>query len=115
MSRRQYGTRFTAGCGHSWRRRYPKWHVHSLADVDTDCPFVVDKATGERCNALLFIPAEQFEGLDPCVYPVEVHAPLFHKYLHQQDESCPEDGAGTGFVEFGLDGDMYVMHGRRLS
>jgi hypothetical protein len=112
MSRRQYGTRFTTGCGHSWRWRYPKWTVGVMRGATTDCPYVVDKATGEQCEALLIIPSEQFEGMHLDRYPAEVHMPLFHKYLHQQDESWPEDGAGTGYVEFGLDGDEYVMRGK---
>ena len=34
---KQYGTRFTTGCGHSWRRRYPKWKTGILAGATTDC------------------------------------------------------------------------------
>lgn len=91
MRKRLYGTRFTTGCGHSWRRRYP-WHtIRTLGGCTTDC---------NVCGELLIIPREQFEGQDPDAYPFNVHAPLFHKYLNQQDPRWPADGAGTGFVEF---------------
>lgn len=104
MSRHPYGTRFTAGCGHSWRRRYPKWTVGDLRGSTTDCPFVIDKVTDERCDAYLIIPFEQFDGMDRTGFPAEVNMPLFHKYLHEQDERWPADGAGTYSVEFGPDG-----------
>lgn len=95
MSRRPYGTRFTTGCGHSWRRRYPKWPVRILKYASTDC---------RVCDALLIIPAEQFEGQDPDSFPANVHMPLFHRYLHEQDERWPADGRGTGCVEFDAGG-----------
>lgn len=88
---KQYGTRFTTGCGHSWRRRYPKWKTGILAGATTDC---------RECGELLMIPAEQFEGQDPDSYPYNVHMPLFHLYLHQQDPRWPADGGGTGYAEF---------------
>jgi hypothetical protein len=97
MRRRLYGTRFTTGCGHSWRRRYP-WHTRwTLGGATTDCAV---------CGELLIIPAEQFEDLDLDLdldldaYPFEVHMPLFHLYLNRQDPRWPADGAGTGFAEF---------------
>lgn len=86
-----YGTRFTTGCGHSWRRRYPKWTAGILGGATTDC---------RVCDELLIIPAEQFEGQDPDSYPLNVHMPLFHLYLHEQDPRWPADGAGTGYAEF---------------
>lgn len=91
MSRRQYGTRFITGCGHSWRKRYPKWTVGDLRGVVTDC---------RVCDAYLIIPFEQFDGMDRSVFPVEVHMPMFHKYMNEQDERWPVDGVGTGYVEF---------------
>jgi hypothetical protein len=102
MSRRQYGTRFTTGCGHSWRRRYSTLTVDILAGCTTNCP---------QCGEMLIIPAGQFK-IGHLGVPRDVHMPKFHKYLHQQDPAWPEDGAGTGYVEFDLDGDEYVMHGK---
>jgi hypothetical protein len=96
MTKRLYGTRFTTGCGHSWHRPYPKWTARDLGHVTTDC--VV-------CGELLIIPAEQFEGCDLDQFPINVHAPLFHKYLNQQDSRWPTDGAGTGYVEFTAEGE----------
>jgi hypothetical protein len=75
-----------------------------------DCPGA-DTVTGDRCGMLLVIPREQFEGMSVATVPAEVHAPLFHTYMNQQDPSWPKGGAGTGCVEFDLDGDEYVMHG----
>lgn len=95
MRKQLYGTRFTSGCGHSWYRRYPKWTIKDLAGVTTDCPFVIDKETGERCGELLIIPAGQFLGRDLSRFPLNVHAPMFHKYMHQEDSNWPADGAGT--------------------
>ena len=86
-----YGTRFTTGCGHSWRRRYPWWTVGDLRGATTDC---------KVCDALLIIPFEQFEGVDPDVFPFTVHMPLFHVYLNAQDPGWPINGAGTRYVEF---------------
>jgi hypothetical protein len=94
MSRKLYGTRFTTGCGHSWRKRYPKWTVRDLSHASTDC---------KVCGELLMIPGEQFEGTDPNAYPFAVHMPLFHAYLHAQDPDWPADGRGTGYVEFPTD------------
>lgn len=102
MSRRPYGTRWTTGCGHSWRNRHNGWRVIILTGATMDCPHV-DKVTKERCNELLIIPREQFAGMELFTIPVEVHAPLFHKYLNQQDPSWPADGAGTGYVEFDVE------------
>jgi hypothetical protein len=94
MSRRLYGTRFTTGRGHSWRKRRPKWTARFLRHATTDC---------KVCDELLIIPGEQFEGMDLDCFPAEVHMPLFHKYMHGQDERWPEDGSGTGYVEFEAD------------
>ena len=91
MRKRLYGTRFTTGCGHSWRRRYP-WHTaRTLSHASTDCAV---------CGELLMIPGEQFEGQNLDAFPVNVHMPLFHVYLNQQDPRWPADGAGTGSIEF---------------
>jgi hypothetical protein len=94
MSRRLYGTRFTTGCGHSWRRRYFRLTVATIAGCTTDCP---------QCDALLIIPAGQFLGQRLDGPPSQVHAPLFHKYLSQQDPGWPADGQGTGYAEFSAD------------
>lgn len=91
MKRTLIGTRFTTGCGHSWKRPRPWWTRQDLGGATTDC--VV-------CDELLIIPREQFEGQDPTGFPAEVHAPLFHKHLNQQDPRWPADGKGTGYVEF---------------
>lgn len=91
-----YGTRFTTGCGHSWRRRYPWLTATVLAGCTTDCP---------QCGALLIIPGGQFLGMDPDGFPAEVHMPLLHKYLNQQDSRWPADGADTGYVEFAITDD----------
>lgn len=91
MSRKLYGTRFTTGCGHSWRRRFPVWTVGVLRGSTTDC---------RKCDALLIIPFDQFVSMDRGSYPFNVHMPLFHKYLHEQDSQWPVDGRGTGYVEF---------------
>lgn len=91
MSRKQYGTRFTTGCGHSWRRRYPKWTVGDLAGSTTDCA---------QCGELLIIPAGQFARQRFDAFPAEVHMPLFHTYMNRQDPRWPADGAGTGYTEF---------------
>lgn len=103
MNRRPYGTRFTTGCGHSWRRRYPKWTIAVLAGATTDCSYVIDKTTGEHCDELLIIPALQFWGKDPGNYPAEVHMPLFHRYMNNQDPQWPADGAGTYSVSFAVE------------
>lgn len=91
MNRKLYGTRFTTGCGHNWRRRYPKWNRGELAHATIDCTV---------CGELLMIPAEQFEGLNPNLFPFHVHLPLFHVYMNAQDSGWPKDGRGTGYVEF---------------
>jgi hypothetical protein len=103
MSSRPYGTRWTTGCGHSWRWRHTVLTVGDIRGATMDCPVIVDKKTGEQCPAYLIIPYEQFEGVDRSIIPPAVHAPLFHKYLHQQDASWPADGAGTGYVEFAVE------------
>lgn len=92
---KKYGTRFTTGCGHSWRRRYPKWTIGDLTGATTDC---------KECGELLIIPYEQFEGRNPDLYPFNVHMPLFHVYMHGQDSRWPKDGRGTGYVVFDIDG-----------
>jgi hypothetical protein len=91
MTHRLYGTRFTTGCGHSWRRRYPKWTVRDLRNATTDC--VV-------CGELLIIPRDQFGEMLPDLFPFRVHMPLFHQWMNQQDSRWPADGRGTGYVEF---------------
>lgn len=91
MSRHPYGTRFTTGCGHSWRRRYPRHTVGVLAGCTADCV---------RCGALLIIPGRQFLGMRLDIFPADVHMPLFHRYMNQQDPRWPADGAGTGYMEF---------------
>ena len=91
MRRKLYGTRFTTGCGHNWRRRWPKWTVRQLSDASTDC---------NVCGGLLFIRGEQFEGMEPNAFPFAVHAVLFHVYMNEQDSRWPVDGKGTGHVEF---------------
>ena len=94
MNRRLYGTRFTTGCGHSWRRRRPRWTVADLAGATTDCV---------QCGEELIIPGAQFLGQSLDGFPAAVHAPLFHRYLRSQDPEWPEDGQGTGCVEFDVD------------
>lgn len=91
MKRTIIGTRFTTGCGHSWKRRYPWWTRSELSRCTTDCAV---------CGELLIIPAKQFEGKDPDAFPAEVHMPLFHRWMSQQDPMWPADGSGTGYVEF---------------
>jgi hypothetical protein len=91
MGRKLYGTRFTTGCGHSWRRRYPKWTIRDLSHASTDC---------KVCGELLYISGEQFEGKDSSAFPFAVHCMLFHVYMHGQDSGWPVDGAGTDYVEF---------------
>lgn len=86
-----YGTRFTTGCGHSWRKLYPKWTQGDLAGASTDC---------RVCGELLMIPSEQFTGKDMDRYPFTVHMPLFHKYLNSKDPRWPADGVGTWYSEF---------------
>lgn len=86
-----YGTRFTTGCGHSWRRRYPKWTIGDLAHASTDC---------KVCGELLMIPGEQFKGMNRNAFPFTVHMPLFHAYLNSIEPDWPVDGRGTGYVEF---------------
>lgn len=90
MRRKLYGTRFTTGCGHSWRRRYPWWTIAELAGCTTDC---------NVCGELLIIPREQFGDHLSDRYPFNVHAPLFHVWMNRQDPRWPVDGRGTGYVE----------------
>lgn len=91
MRNRPYGTRFTTGCGHSWRRRYPKWTIRDLSHASTDC---------KVCGELLMIPGEQFKDEKSLAFPFDVHMPLFHVYLNSIEPEWPIDGAGTGYVEF---------------
>lgn len=96
--KRKYGTRFTTGCGHSWRRRYwpyKVWLLYSGA-CTADC---------RVCGALLIINGEQFDGMRKDVVPADVHMPLFHRYMNDQDPRWPADGANTGYVEFSADKD----------
>lgn len=94
MSRRGSGTRWTTGCGHSWRWRHAVLTVGDLAGCATNCP---------RCEEMLIIPAGQFLGLPLDAPPPTVHAPLFHAWLNRQDPSWPADGAGTQSVGFSAD------------
>lgn len=88
-------TRFTTGCGHFWTRRHPKYTVERLArGATTDC---------RECGALVYVVPKQFEGMRPDCFPAQVHMPLLHRYLNQQDPSWPADGAGTGYAEFDID------------
>lgn len=89
---KRYGTRFTTGCGHSWKRRYPKWCVRDLRGATTDC---------NVCGELLIIPADQFADSESTRFPFDVHMPLFHPYMNHQDARWPANGAGTGYAEFG--------------
>lgn len=91
MARTVIGTRFTTGCGHSWKRRHPQWTRGDLRGATTDCPF---------CGEILLISPDQFKGKDANGFPAEVHAPLFHREMHRMDADWPEDGRGTGYVEF---------------
>lgn len=86
MRRTLVGTRFTTGCGHSWKRSRPRWTRQDLGDASTDCTV---------CGELLLIPREQFEGQDPEGYPAEVHCPRFHVELNRRDPRWPVDGNGT--------------------
>lgn len=99
-----YGTRFTTGCGHSWRRRYPKWTVRDLGGATSDCAHLIDKKTGVRCGELLLIPREQFAGMGEDVFPANVHMPLFHKEMNRQDPRWPADGVNTGYATFSAAG-----------
>lgn len=91
MKRTIIGTRFTTGCGHSWKHKYP-WHTRLiLAGCTTDCSV---------CGELLIIPVEQFRGEDLTAHPAEVHMPLFHKWLHESDPKWPKDGKGAYSVGF---------------
>lgn len=90
--RKPYGIRITTGCGHSWRRRHLTLTRLDLAGCTTDCGV---------CGELLIIPAGQFMGQDLHAVPFAVHAPLFHRYLNQQDPRWPADGAGTGYITYG--------------
>lgn len=94
MSRRLYGTRFTTGCGHSWRRRHPRWTIADLVGALTNCV---------QCGEELIIPAGQFVGQTLDVFPATVHAPLFRRCLLDQDADWPQDGRGTGYMEFAID------------
>jgi hypothetical protein len=92
MRRRQYGTRFTTGCGHSWRKRYPKWTIRQLAGATTDC---------KVCGELLIIPPEQFTDSHSMQFPFNVHMPRFHLWMWKETNGqWPADGNGTGYVEF---------------
>jgi hypothetical protein len=102
VSRKLYGTRFTTQCGHSWRWRHSKLTVDDMAGATVNCPAFADSTRLEQCPAYLFILPEQFEGMDRDAVPAEVHAVLFHKWLHQQDPTWPEDGHGTMAAEFTL-------------
>lgn len=91
-SSRPYGTRFTTGCGHSWRRRYPKWTIRDLAGSSTDCAF---------CGELLIIPEDQFADRESQRFPFNVHMPLFHPWLAKETKGLwPADGKNTYSVGF---------------
>lgn len=86
-----YGTRFTTGCGHSWKRTYPKWDIHTLRYATSDC---------RVCGALCIVDENQFSSQDDYRFPFHVHMPLFHIYLNRKDPRWPVDGTGTGYVSF---------------
>ena len=90
------GTRFTTGCGHSWKRSPARWTIADVAGATIDCPF---------CDELLIIPHEQFDGRDRDVYPIAVHCPRFHNWLNAQDPSWPVDGNGTFYTEISMGDD----------
>jgi len=87
---RHYGTRFTTGCGHSWVRKYPEWDIRDLSHATTDC---------RVCGELLIIPGDQFSDTKSRLFAFNIHMPLFHRYLHEQDDRWPVDGVGTGYIE----------------
>lgn len=92
MKPRLYGTRFTTGCGHSWRRRYPKWTISDLAHAETDCAV---------CGELLIIPGDQFTDETSEHFPFNVHMPLFHLWLSRESGGMwPADGRGTYSASF---------------
>lgn len=92
MRRRIYGTRYTTGCGHSWRRRYKRYTVEQMRHATTDC---------NVCGAMLVFDPAQFEGAREDCFWFNVHLPLFNAWMHAQDPRWPLNGANTGFVEFG--------------
>jgi hypothetical protein len=95
MRRTIIGTRFTTGCGHSWKRRFPRWTRRDLTNASADCI---------ACGKLLLIARGQFEGKDPNAFPAEVHMPLFHKQLSEEtDGMWPADGENTYYAEFNAD------------
>jgi hypothetical protein len=88
------GTRFTTGCGHSWKRRHPRWSVADLRGACADCAV---------CGELVLIPREQFEGQAAAAVPAAVHAPLFHKHLALESVGdWPADGLGAFSAEFAV-------------
>ena len=92
MSRTIVGTRFTTGCGHSWKRRYPKWRILDMRGATSDCAV---------CGELVIIPREQFGNRkDLDAYPASVHMPLFHRWMNEVAPWWPADGGGTGYIEF---------------
>lgn len=89
---RNYGTRYTTGCGHSWRRLYLVHPRRVLSGATVDCPI---------CGTLLYFPPEQFEGKDPDGIQMNVHAVHFHKILNEETNGeWPADGEGTYYAEF---------------
>jgi hypothetical protein len=90
MSRTPVGTRFTTGCGHSWKRRYHKWTAGELRRASTDCNY---------CGSLLLIVIP--DDMPDHLYPANVHCPLFHAQLAKETDGLwPADGAGTFSVGF---------------
>lgn len=71
----------TTECGHI----YPSIVNPEVkgSDYSTDCAV---------CGTLLMVVWNEEKG--------EYEHKLFHKWLHEQDPAWPEDGAGTGYVEF---------------
>lgn len=93
MRRTVIGTRFTTGCGHSWKRRYPKWTAGDLRHAETDC--IV-------CGELLMILVP--DGVPPDSYPADVHCPLFHVQLSvETDSEWPADGRGAFSTSFAVE------------
>ncbi|WP_159064144.1 hypothetical protein [Streptomyces canus] len=84
------GTRFTTGCGHSWKRRYPKWTAGELRYAETDC--IV-------CGELLMILVP--DDVPPDSFPAHVHCPLFHVHLSiMTGGDWPADGHDTFTATF---------------
>ena len=103
MSRKLVRTRYTTGCGHSIARLHNRRPIWYLAGATTDC---------RTCGALLFVPREQFEGRDVRSVPIQVHMPLFHRWLSKgTGGDWPADGVGTGYVDVTSEDEVDPMTG----